>query len=340
MKSRDARLPMSEIAFAAGFGSLRSFNDGVRRTFGRTPAALRREGGRGRGPSSPEITLRLAYRPPFDWDELLAFLAPRGTPGVESISGGVYRRTIEVAGHPGVLAVRALDDGRHIELSVGDAVGSRLLEIVERVRDVFDLSADPHAILSHLRRDRDLRSVLGRKKSIRVPGAWDGFELTVRAILGQQVTVRGATTLAGRLAARFGRPLGGGADGLDRLFPRPEDLVGAEIESIGLPGRRAATLRGISRAVRDDPALLDPARDARDTMQRLRSLPGIGDWTAQYVAMRVLRDPDAFPAGDLGLRKTLGNGAPLGEKELARRAEPWRPWRAYAAMAMWASEGG
>lgn len=330
-------LPMTEIAFAAGFGSVRSFNDGLRRTFGRTPTELRCRRGNGERRLSSGIRLRLAYRPPLGWGELLRFLAPRVTSGVESIEEGVYRRTIEIAGQSGLISVRALDDGRHVELSVDSSAGTGLLEIVERVRDVFDLNADPHAILSHLRRESHLRTVLGGTKCVRVPGAWDGFELTVRAILGQQVTVRGATTLTGRLAARFGRPLPGGSAGLDRLFPRPEDLAGAAVESIGLPGRRAESLRSISRAVRDDPALLDPARDAGETMQRLRALPGIGDWTAQYVAMRALREPDAFPAGDLGLRKLLGGGAPLGEKELARRAEPWRPWRSYAAMAIWGS---
>ncbi len=334
-------LPMTEIAFAAGFGSVRSFNQALRKTFGGSPTELRQRRGKGSPVSSHGITLRLAYRPPLDWDAILAFLAPRATPGVEAVENGVYRRTIRFGGHEGTIAVASLDDGRHLELTVDAAPGPGLLEVVERARDLFDLAADPHAILTHLRRDPDLRSVLGRRNSIRVPGAWDGFELAIRAILGQQVTVRGATTLTGRLADRFGsRRAGAEAGGLDVIFPTPAALADAEVESIGLPRARARTLRGIARAVIEDPALLDPARDSRETMRRLRALPGIGDWTAQYVAMRALREPDAFPAGDLGLRKILGNGAPLHERQLAERAESWRPWRSYAAMAIWGSGGG
>lgn len=331
-------LPMTEVAFASGFGSVRSFNQRVRETFGASPTELRRK--RGRGASRPEgggITLRLAYRPPFDWDALLGFLTPRATPGVEAVQDGVYRRTFALDGESGTIAVRPRAGSHHVELHVETAGGAPLLSLVERVRDVFDLWADPHSVRTHLRRDPDLRTLLRRHDGLRVPGAWDGFELAVRAVLGQQVTVRGATTLTGRLAERFGRLLSVGSDGLTHAFPTPEDLVDAEIEGIGLPGGRARTLRTLARAVREDPMLLDPARDARATIARLCELPGIGPWTAEYVAMRALREPDAFPAGDLGLRKALGNGTPLGERQLAERSERWRPWRSYAAMALWES---
>ncbi len=331
-------LPMTEIAFASGFGSVRSFNQAMRKTFDGSPSELRRRRRSGGVSSSSGITLRLAYRPPLDWDGVLAFLVPRATPGVEVVEGGVYRRTIRFGEQEGAIAVRSLEDERHLELTVDAAPGAGLLEVVERVRDLFDLGADPHSILTHLRRDPDLRSALGRRKSVCVPGTWDGFELAIRAILGQQVTVRGATTLAGRLVERFGRERRGARTGdLDRFFPTPEALVEGEVESIGLPGARARTLRGLARAVLDDPGLLDPARDSVETTRRLCALPGIGDWTAQYVAMRALREPDAFPAGDLGLRKILGNGSPLRERDLAVRAEAWRPWRSYAAMAIWGS---
>ncbi len=332
-------LPMSEIAFASGFGSVRGFDQAVRKTFGRPPSELRRRR-RAQAVPVPGVTLRLAYRPPLDWDRLLAFLAPRATPGVEVVARGVYGRTIRFQDRIGTIAVRRVD-GRHLAATVDLPPGPGLPAVVERIRRTFDLGADPLAIVPHLRRDPALRAALGTRRDVRVPGAWDGFELAVRAVLGQQVTVRGATTLAGRLVERFGRSRDDAAGpGLDRLFPTPVDLAEAPVETIGVPGARADALRAVARATRDDADLFDPGRDVARTVRRLRALPGIGDWTAQYVAMRVLRDSDAFPAGDLALRRILGNGAPLRERELLARAEAWRPWRSYAAMAIWGGEPG
>lgn len=282
---------------------------------------------------------RLPAEPPWDWEALLGFLEPRSIPGVERIDDGVYRRTLCVGGRDGVVEVRRARRGDGVELSARlGGEGRRPPRIVERFRAVFDLDAPVGLILRHLRRDPVLRRRLRGRSSVRVPGAWDPFELTVRAVLGQQVTVRGATTLAGRLVHRFGRRLRPARDGLDRVFPTADALANAEVESIGLPGARARTLRALAQAVRRDEDFFDRAHDVHERMERLRALPGIGDWTAQYVAMRALRAPDAFPAGDLGLRKALGPpGHPLSERELTRRAERWRPWRAYAAMAIWQS---
>ena len=309
-------------AEAAGFRPCRRCRPDGART---VPAAM------------PGVTLRLSHRPPLDWDRLLAFVAPRATPGVEVVAPGVYARTIRFRDRIGTISVRRADE-RHLAATVDLPPGTGLPAVAEKIRRTFDLRADPLVIVPHLRRDPELRAALGARRDVRVPGAWDGFELAVRAVLGQQVTVRGATTLAGRLAERFGRPWDGAVGpGLDRVFPTPADLVEAPVETIGIPGTRADALRALAGAACDDADLFDPGRDVAQTVRRLRALPGIGDWTAQYVAMRVLGDSDAFPAGDLGLRRILGNGAPLRERELRARAEAWRPWRSYAAMAIWES---
>jgi len=226
-----------------------------------------------------------------------------------------------------------------IVLRVHAADHTRLIDVVERVRRVFDLGADPDRIADHLRRDRRLRPIVERLPGLRVPGAWDPFELAVRAVLGQQVTVRAATTLAGRLAARFGTPVDLGP-GLTRIFPAPATLVDAPLEKIGLPGARARTIRTLAAAVAEGRIALDVAQGADELAARLCELPGIGPWTAQYVAMRALGEPDAFPASDLGVRMALGNGAgPLPAKKVTLLAEAWRPWRAYAVMYLWHSLG-
>jgi 3-methyladenine DNA glycosylase/8-oxoguanine DNA glycosylase len=211
----------------------------------------------------------------------------------------------------------------------------RLIDVVERVRRVFDLGADPLRIATHLRRDGRLRPIVGKLGGLRVPGAWDPFELAVRAILGQQVSVRAATTLAGRLAARFGTPVALGP-GLTTLFPTPAMLADAPIETIGVPRARAATIRTLAEAVASGQLAFDASDGTEALAERLCALPGIGPWTAQYVAMRALGEPDAFPAGDLGVRAALGNGAgPIAAKDAATIAEAWRPWRAYAVMYLW-----
>src|SRR5438445_281284 len=226
----------------------------------------------------------------------------------------------------------------------GDLIGHEVnlaARIAERARRRFDLDADPVLIANHLARSPKLRPLVARRPGLRVPGAWDAFELAVRAVLGQQVTVRGATTLAGRLVRAFGTPLDQAGDGLTHLFPRPEALADTDLASIGLPRSRAATIRGLARAVARGEIALDAARGLEDAVARLAAVPGIGAWTAHYIAMRALGEPDAFPAADLGLRRALGNGAgPLAPARVAERAEAWRPWRAYAAMHLWAGLAG
>jgi AraC family transcriptional regulator of adaptative response / DNA-3-methyladenine glycosylase II len=331
-------LPVSEVALASGFASLRQFNHAMRQRFGEAPTALRAR--RKRSDTPPvggAITLRLPYRPPLDAGAVLQFLAARAIPGVEQVESNAYRRTIRVGNAAGSLELRPRDDGAWVALRLHLPSLDGLSSAVARARRIFDLDADPGPIAAQLRRSPALAERVARRPGLRVPGAWDGFELAVRAVLGQQITVRGATTLAGRLVARFGEPFASAyPDTLTHVFPRPETLAEADLASIGLPRARAETLRTLATAVASGSLALDAARGLDDLVAQLVSLPGIGDWTAHYVALRAGGEPDAFPASDLGLRRALARGGtPLSAKALAREAEAWRPWRAYAALHLW-----
>ena len=318
----DTALPVSAIALASGFGSIRRFNDTFRRTWGRSPRELRKQR---RAPEDTGLQLRLRYRPPFDWAALLAFLETRAIPGVEWVGDGVYRRSIAPGGVSGVIAVSHADS--EVIVRIDHPRPEAMLTVVSRVRRLFDLDADPLAIASCLSGDPLLMPLIAARPGLRVPGAWDGFELAIRAVLGQQVSVRGASTLAGRLVERFGRPLATAAEGVTHLFPRAEDLADADVSSIGIPAKRAETVRSIAACVKTEGRL-----ETCPTLQQLCGLPGIGEWTAGYVGMRAFGDPDAFPSGDLVLLRAASAASP---RELERRAERWRPWRAYAALHLW-----
>ena len=325
-------LPVSTVAMAAGFGSVRRFNHTIRETWQRTPRELRktRSGDRGTKTRGAGLRFRLRYRPPFDWDALLTFLEARAIPGVECVENGRYRRSILVAGVPGVIE---LSHGAcELMLDIDHPRPESLLGIVSRVRRLCDLDADPVAIASALATDALLRPLVEARPGLRVPGAWDGFELGIRAILGQQVSVPGASTLAGRLVARFGRPLDSGRSGITHLFPRAEDLAAANLASIGLPQKRADTLSAFSAAVASGALALNNSVTPEQIRERLQSIAGIGEWTAEYIAMRALNDPDAFPAADLVLLRAAGARA---ARQLRAIAERWRPWRAYAALHLW-----
>ncbi|MEE9279651.1 MAG: AlkA N-terminal domain-containing protein [Myxococcota bacterium] len=334
----ETELPMSEVALASGFGSIRQFNQAIRASFGRPPTRLRRDAAARREKSSQgEIALKLAYRPPFAWQTLLGFLAARAIPGVEHVDGLGYQRSIAVEGAAGTLEVRPDPGAAQLDLRVRIADPSGLARIVEGVRRVFDLRADPLRIADDLRRDPELRPLIDAHPGVRVPGAWAPFELSIRAVLGQQVTVKGATTLTGRLVRAFGKPLDACNGGpLTHLFPRPEVLAEADMASIGIPRKRAETLRRLASGVADGDLVFTDFARSEDLLRAIEQIPGIGDWTGQYIAMRALGEPDAFPASDIGLRSALTPGGPrLSTAELAKRAEPWRPWRAYAAMWLW-----
>ena len=319
----ETSLPMTGIAAASGFESILRFNDAIREAYRRSPADLRRSA----PAANPELVrLKLAYHEPYDWNSLLRFLGPRAIPGVESPSPGAYSRTIRIGGARGEVSVTRGEGHLIATIRIDDPAA--LGKVVERLRRIFDLRCTPDRIAAHLAKDPRLRPFL--TPGLRVPGAWDGFELAVRAVLGQQVTVKGATTLAGRLVARFGEPFENRF-----LFPEPATLAEEDIASIGLPVKRAETLRNLAAAFAGaDPPLRQGAR-LEESIERLRALPGIGSWTAHYIAMRALNEPDAFPAGDLALQKFTG----LNERHLQQAAEAWRPWRAYAAMAIWLGGG-
>ena len=337
-------LPMGEVALAAGFGSVRRFNETFQQLYDRPPAALRRR----KSPSSLKeppppgeaIALTLRYRPPYDWDAMLAFLAMRAIPGVEMVSDNTYRRVIALDGAVGTIAVRLIDDNR-LSVAVRFPRPSALPRILARVRGVFDLSADPIGIGAVLSRDPDLARMVAARPGLRVPGAWDGFELAVRAILGQQITVVAARKLAGDLVAAHGAPLAEGwaEPGLTHAFPCAERLAAADLSAMKMPGARIRCLSGMAAAIAADPNLLAPTASLDEMVKRLRALPGIGEWTAQYIAMRQLREPDAFPAADVALMRALADadGVRPTADQLLARAEAWRPWRAYAALHLWAS---
>jgi AraC family transcriptional regulator of adaptative response / DNA-3-methyladenine glycosylase II len=332
---QDTTLPVAEVAFASGFQSVRRFNALFQERFGRPPVALRREGGE--AVESRSFVLRLDHRPPLDWETLLGFLRGRAIPGVEHVGDSEYRRTVRLGGKTGWLAVRHDAKRPALRSEVSLSLAGVLMSVVARLRALFDLDAQPEVIAECLRRDALLAERVQAHPGLRVPGAFDPFEMTVRAILGQQVSVRAATTLCGRLVARFGEPFEGPCAELSRLFPTPETLAAAtedDIAALGLPGARARSLQALARAVAGGSVRLERHADVAETMAALEELPGIGAWTAHYIAMRALRWPDAFPASDLGIRKALGG---LTAKAASERAEAWRPWRAYAVLHLWTS---
>ncbi len=325
----ETSLSMAQVAMAAGFGSIRRFNAVFQKLYGRAPGDLRRTvtmptnghpAGHDRSQSG-NYRFRLAYRPPYDWDSLIGFLAARATPGVETVGPAEYRRTIGLDGLTGEISVRPVEGSHCLELNIRYPDPAALFRIVERVRGMFDLGADPAEFAGHLKRDPRLKKMLRAHPGLRVPGCWDGFEISVRAILGQQVSVKAATTVAGRLAAEFGS-LETGGTGV--LFPCAATLAGADLSRVGLTGQKVRSIRELAAAVSRNEISFDRSVDPEQFEKQITAIRGIGPWTAQYIAMR-LGEPDAFPAGDLYLR------------DVAAKAEAWRPWRAYAAMYVWRS---
>lgn len=330
----DTGLPLADIAAASGFASSRRLRAAFGRTFRRPPADVRR------APlpaSHGALALRLPAREPFEPAPLLAFLGARAVPGVEQVEGATYRRAVSVDGRAATIEIVA--DVRGLEVRVAGAGPVSLPKLVACAARLFDLDADAGAIARHLRHDPLLRRALAGR-TVRVPGAWDAFELGVRALLGQQVSVAAARTFAGRLALACGEPLPRPEGALTHVFPSAAAVANAPLERLGLTRARAAALRAFATAVADGTIDLAAFAGLDDAVAKLTALPGIGEWTAQYVAMRALREPDAFPAGDLGVRRVLagpGGGLP-NEREVLARAEAWRPWRAYATLALWGHE--
>jgi AraC family transcriptional regulator of adaptative response / DNA-3-methyladenine glycosylase II len=335
----ETTLPMAEVAMASGFNSVRRFNETFQQLFGRAPASLRRIRERGKREAGA-LSVHLAYRPPYDWDAMLSFLAARAIPGVERVLDNVYRRSIVIGAASGVLSVAPADRNR-VNVTVRFPNMAALPNIIARVRRVFDLAADPDMIGAHLAQDPVLAPLVAARPGLRVPGAWDGFELAVRAIFGQQITVPAATKLLGKLVLAHGAVLPEemrGTDDLTHVFPSPTCLAGVDL-GLGMPRARLTAVTSLATALVADPAIFSPGASLDAAIAKLRALQGIGEWTAQYIAMRELREPDAFPAADIGLMRALAmpDGRRPTPSELLTLAERWRPWRAYAALHLWAS---
>jgi AraC family transcriptional regulator of adaptative response / DNA-3-methyladenine glycosylase II len=348
----DTRLPMSQVALAAGFGSLRRFNETFRRLYQRPPGALRREsaaaGGSpdGRSPASPEpgqsfmnggVTIRLPYRPPYDWSALVAHLAARAIDGVERVDGETYFRTIRYDDCTGTLEVTHAPGARALHATVRFGRIGSLSRVASRIRRMFDLDADAATINSHLSMDDLLAPLVAARPGLRVPGGFDAFEDAVRAVLGQQVSLGAARTLGALLVRLCGRTL---PDGTGWVFPGPKDVAATDLTRLPMPRARRDTLAALSRAAVDDPYLLEPAETLDATIAKLTAIPGVGEWTANMIALRACGEPDAFPDGDLGVKRALEQltEGGIARSALRARAEAWRPWRGYAAQHLWAGK--
>ncbi|AVJ24230.1 MULTISPECIES: DNA-3-methyladenine glycosylase [Pseudomonas] len=282
--------------------------------------------------------MRLAYQPPYDWAAMLGFLSARAITGLDTVVAGVYRRSISVAGRHGWVSVEP-GAGDWLEVTVDFPEPAAMPEIERRLRRMFDLDAVPEVINAQLSQDPLMAQLVAARPGLRLPGTWDGLELAIRAVLGQQITVVAAIRLAGKLVAQYGQPLKTPHPGITHLFPTPEVLAAADLAALGMPKARGRTLSGVAQALLDDPQLFEPKASLQDGVARLVALPGIGEWTAQYIAMRQLREADAFASGDIGLINALAalEGGPVSARQLLARAEAWRPLRAYAAQHLWTS---
>lgn len=340
----ETRMPMTEVAMAAGFGSMRRFNETFLELFRRPPGALRRKTTGNAVPhAGAGVTLRLRYRPPYDWESMLAFLRARAIPGVELIEGNTYWRTVEIHGKTGSIEVAHLPERQSLRVTIRFPETKALPAIVSRVRRFFDLGADIGTIGEHLSRDPLLAPLVARRPGLRAPGGWDGFEVAVRAILGQQVSVGAARKLAAQLVAAHGGRVAAeyaGIPALTHVFPTAKRLAMVERIELGMPAARLRSLRSLATVVAADPALFRPLGTMDAAVAKLKTIDGVGEWTAHYIALRAMRETDAFPASDIGLLRSVARMG--GERptcaDLLSRAELWRPWRAYAAQHLWTAD--
>jgi AraC family transcriptional regulator, regulatory protein of adaptative response / DNA-3-methyladenine glycosylase II len=332
-------LSMAEIAFASSFGSIRRFNAAFRKVYGRTPSELRRHGGPTRQDPGPPFrcTLNLPYRPPLDWESMLGFFAQRTIAGVEWAEDGVYCRTIRLNATLGSLSVgpAAKDDALTLRVHLSDS--RDMPAVVARVRRMFDLDANLAAIHATLQTDPLLAQLVAKRPGLRLPGAWDPFEVAVRAVAGQQVSVKAARTLVGRLVARTRmvckHPI---HPALTHFFPTAGEIQEGRLDDLGMPGKRVQALMALAGAVARGELNFVVASSLAEFVADMTRLPGIGAWTAQYVAMRALGEPDAFPADDLGIIRALQQeGRRSTRRQILARAQSWRPWRAYGAIHLW-----
>lgn len=338
----ETRMPMGEVASAAGFGSTRRFNETFQTLFHRPPSALRRKTSTIPTTADAAVTLRIRYRPPYDWESILRFFEARAISGIEVVENNRYLRTVEVSGQTGSIEVWNIPERQSLGVTIRFPNVKSLPVIVARVRRQFDTGADIETIEAHLSSDPLLKPLVGQRRGLRAPGGWDGFELAVRAILGQQISVAAARGLAGRLVELHGRPVSREYRSHPRLthvFPTAKRLATASEIGLKMPDARREALRAIARASVADPNLFSPFGTLEDTVERLKTIRGVGEWTAHYIALRAIREMDAFPSSDIGLLRgaaALGEGSRPNAMSLLSKAESWRPWRAYAAQHLWA----
>jgi AraC family transcriptional regulator of adaptative response / DNA-3-methyladenine glycosylase II len=347
----DTRLPLTQVAYASGFQSLRRFNALMQERYRVAPKLLRKRSGSaeaGTGGKDVDIVLALNYRPPYDWRAMITYLAARATPGVEAVTldqGGTYRRTIQLRGHTGSIAVQHVEARHSLRIVVTPSLSRVLAPLLARVRRVFDLDAEPRAVVAHLGSDPALAPYVSRRPGLRVPGAMDGFELALRAVLAPHASARAASDLTGRLVEHLSAPLPGATRSELRFLPLTAESIAEagvdRVRALGMPKAFAGSVIALARAVRDghfdELTAAAPTSDPREFCRRFTELPGIGAWTAEYVAMRALSWPDAFPENDVVLQKATGVDS---SSRLRATSERWRPWRAYAAQHLWTGLAG
>jgi len=331
----DTGLSVNQVALCAGFRSIRHFNHSIRSSFGQSPSALRKaESGSDPFKANDELCLRLPFRPPLDWPAMLRFFKEHSTSGIESVDGNCYRRTIQLGDASGLIEVAADTNHSRLVLRLRLSSAGSLMQIVDRIRRMFDLSADPRQISSQLGRDRRLRPLLAAHPGLRMPGAWDVFEIAVLAALNQRLTQGMGNVAAVRLVRAFGKPFESSIAGLTHLFPLPEALAEADLTSIGIKPTTAQTIRALAVCFRDETVKPISSKGIASLLARICAITN--EATSQYIGMRACGDPDLFPDADLGVRRMLGDGCqPISRLETQRTAEKWRPWGAYAAMYLW-----
>src|SRR2546430_9141988 len=328
-------LSFTDVAFAAGFESIRQFNDTVREVFALTPTELRKRGRRRDDVIEGALTLRPPYRPPFDCPTLFAWLRARAIPGVAEARDGVYRRTLRLPRGAGIATLESVN--AHIRCTLRLESMADLTSAVRQCRRLLDLDADPVSVLEVLQRDRHLSPIVKKRPGLRAPGAVDGPELAIQAILGQQVSLTAARTLALRLVTAHGDVIKIADPTLTHLFPGAPAIAAADLSRLGVPATRRATLRALAQAVAAGDLALEPGADRVEVYRKLRELPGIGDWTAGYIVMRALGDPDTFLPGDLGIKKAGARLGLVGTRAITEHSAAWRPWRTYATHQLWAT---
>lgn len=325
-------LPMSRVAKAAGFGSTRRFNDVMQEVYGCAPSQMRSNP----RPQSGQLELRIPVTRPFAWNRLLSFLAPCAIPGLEAVRDGQYFRTVGYRDVLGQICAAYDSSDSAILVRVSSELTPRLFDVASGIRRLFDTDLDRAAVMAALSRSKTLAARLEQCPGLRLPGAFDHFETTVRALVAQHVEPQEAMEILVQMVRKYGKPLADSHSGLTHTFPSPCQLSRARLTSIGIPKRRARTIQALAEAVHQGSLRLDGSPSLECSIDRIRSIPGVGTWTADYIAMRVYREADAFPTADLALRKALSDDAvPISIKDLEDLSAEWKPWRAYAAMCIW-----